>query len=224
MHLAILSKDIFLDLFLELLLGDEIVFSPMNLSLPWSTGCVADRKFKCFRVFFQQELYQCTFADSWATTDNQRLMSLNIFVVVEECEKFLGILIDIIRLLQQTRTQKIIQDLPELWMTLEIVNMLLLDSLLDGPKISLELRVKIFFVFLHDVEQKYITFVRERAHFLYPSNQDFFINFFGSFFFRGGFSSPGWSCWMRTHHFSGFLLLSFCAWWMITGLLAISLA
>ncbi len=67
-------------------------------------------------------------------------------MVVEVREKLLGIVIDIIGLFQQTRAEKIIENLPELWVLFKVADVLLLDGVLDGGEVGLELGVEVFVV------------------------------------------------------------------------------
>ena len=99
MHFAILSKHIFLNLFLKLFLLHKVVLTPMNFTLSWSSGGVADAQLKYLGEFLQQVIYECAFSHSRAPADYQRLELLNILLVVEISKVIASIVIDILRLL-----------------------------------------------------------------------------------------------------------------------------
>ena len=69
-------------------------------------------------------------------------------MIVEVAEELFGIVIDIIWLLEEARAEKVIQDLSQFGMILEVADMFLLDIVLNLSKVGLELRVKIL-VALH---------------------------------------------------------------------------
>lgn len=75
-------------------------------------------------------------------------MPHDVLVVVEVAEEFFGVFIYIFGLLQQARAQKIVEDLSQLRMALQVAHVFLFDCVFDGPKVSLQFRVKIF-VALH---------------------------------------------------------------------------
>ena len=77
------------------------------------------------------------FATSRATTYHKGFMLEGIFLVVEEREKVLCVVIDIVGLLEEAWTQKIIQDLSKFRMGFQIFDMLLFDWVLDGSKVGL---------------------------------------------------------------------------------------
>lgn len=58
-------------------------------------------------------------------------------MVVEVAEELLGVFVDIIGLLQEARAQEVIENLSQLRVALEIIDMLFLDSMLNGTEISL---------------------------------------------------------------------------------------
>lgn len=87
-------------------------------------------------------------ADSRAAGQYEWLVPHDVLVVVEVAEEFLGIFIYIFGLLQQARTQEIVEDLPQLRMALQVAHVFLFDGMLDGSEVGLQLRVKIF-VALH---------------------------------------------------------------------------
>ena len=64
-------------------------------------------------------------------------MPHNILMVVEVAEELLGVFVDIIGLLQEARAQEVIENLSQLRVALEIIDMLFLDSMLNGTEISL---------------------------------------------------------------------------------------
>jgi hypothetical protein len=72
-------------------------------------------------------------------------------LVVEIGEELFGVVVHVIGLFKQTRTEKIIEDLSEFWVLLEVADVLLFDGVFDGGEVRLEFGVEVF-VILHMIE------------------------------------------------------------------------
>ena len=87
-------------------------------------------------------------ADSRAAGQYEWLVSHDVLVIVKVTKEFLCVFVNIFWLLQQARAQEIVKDLSQLRMALQVAHVFLFDGMLDGPEVSLQLRVKVF-VALH---------------------------------------------------------------------------
>lgn len=52
------------------------------------------------------------FADSWASGDDERFVSDDVFVVIEVAEEFFGIVIYVVGLFKKAWAEKIVENLP----------------------------------------------------------------------------------------------------------------
>ena len=99
-------------------------------------------------ILIQQELDESSFAHTRASTDHQWFELLDILMVVEIGEVFLGVSIDILGLVEETGTEEIVKDLAEFGVALDVVDVLLLDGLLDGSEVGLQFGVEVLLVVL----------------------------------------------------------------------------
>lgn len=148
MDFEVFGKNSLLDFFIEFLLSHEVIFSGMLLTLSRSPCGVADRQLKYIWIFLQQELDESSLAYTRASTDHQWLELLDILMVVEIGEVFLGVSIDILGLVEEAGTEEIVKNLAEFGVALDVVDVLLLDGLLDGSEVGLQFGVEVLLVVL----------------------------------------------------------------------------
>ncbi len=120
----------------------------MYFSLPRATSSVANTELEKLGVSIDKHVNQRPFPNPRAACDHQGAVAHNILVVVEVAEELLGVFEDIFWLFEEAGAEEVVEDLPELWVALEVADVLLLDRLLYRSEISLQLRVEVF-VTLH---------------------------------------------------------------------------
>lgn len=84
---------------------------------------------------------------SGTPTNDERPVHFLVLLVVEEGEVFLGIGVDVGGLLEQHRTDEVVENLPQLSMALDVADVLLLDLVLDLGEVGLQLGVEV--ILLH---------------------------------------------------------------------------
>lgn len=84
MHFAILSKHVLLYLLLEFLLGDEVVFPPVDFALSGPTCGIADAQFEQVGVFGEQFIDERTLHRSRLTfpTPEQPVMTRGLCLTI----------------------------------------------------------------------------------------------------------------------------------------------